>query len=156
MIFEETIKFLNEILYFLLYILLTKINRFYIYIFQNIIYIFNINITYTYTYYICILHKPNLRKLFKRICEYFYPLLYYTTRSVLDRILYIIVFKELILYRHTYVYPLYSLLLRIYFLNLYWNSFFIHEYIFVWESEKNMFIWFSIKKIFFIGIVVKK
>lgn len=119
MIFEETIKFLNEILYFLLYILLTNINRFYIYIYQNIIYIFNINITYTYTYYICILHKPNLRKLFKRICEYFYPLLYYTTRSVLDRILYIIVFKELILYRHTYVYPLYSLLLRIYFLNLY-------------------------------------
>lgn len=38
MIFEETIKFLNKILYFLLYVLLTKINKFskyYIYIYHE-------------------------------------------------------------------------------------------------------------------------
>lgn len=53
MIFEETIKFLNKILYFLLYILLTKINKFskyYIYI-----YIYHLYHEYnTLEKYICI------------------------------------------------------------------------------------------------------
>lgn len=62
MIFEETIKFLNEILYFLLYMFVIKINKLYIYIY--------------------ILHKPNLKKLFKRICEYFCPLLYIIPQKV--------------------------------------------------------------------------